>query len=190
MKPIASYFGTKVGTRTEHVAFDYQQAAVYVINHSLTRDGPRTVSVDLIDLQGNYLWHETLQTATVPNASKKVATVAGIDQIRTMALLKLVMTDDADSVLSRNVYWLSRQRDMLAWDNSTWYYTPVSEYANFQSLEGLSSASVTVTVATDGVAPDLTAQVILENKSEIPAFFLRLNVMDRGRRGYFPNLLV
>jgi exo-1,4-beta-D-glucosaminidase len=120
MKPITSYFGTKVGTRTEHVAFEYQQAAVYVINHSLTREGPRTVSMDLIDLQGNTLWHEILQTTTLPNSSKQVATVAGIDQIRTMALLKLVMSDDGGSVLSRNVYWLSRQQDMLAWDNSTW----------------------------------------------------------------------
>jgi exo-1,4-beta-D-glucosaminidase len=45
-------------------------------------------------------------------------------------------------------------------------------------LEELSSASVNISVATDSVAPELTAQVLLENKSAIPAFFLRLNVMD------------
>jgi exo-1,4-beta-D-glucosaminidase len=78
------------------------------------------------------------------------------------------------------VYWVSPKTDVLNWDNSTWYTTPVTKYANYQMLEALSSADVAATV--QNVKPQNSdgwtdVDVQLENKSKVPAVFLRLNAI-------------
>ena len=79
------------------------------------------------------------------------------------------------------MYWLSPKTDVLAWDNSTWYTTPVTKYANYQKLETLSCADVLATV--QNVKPQnrdgwTYTDVQLENKSKVPAVFLRLNAIS------------
>jgi len=39
LNPMGAYFGTKVGTRQEHVAYDYDKQSVWLINHALQIDG-------------------------------------------------------------------------------------------------------------------------------------------------------
>jgi exo-1,4-beta-D-glucosaminidase len=52
LSPMGAYFGTKVGNRLEHVAYDYEAKSVWLINHSLDKQGGREVSIDLIDADG------------------------------------------------------------------------------------------------------------------------------------------
>lgn len=180
MNPIATYFGTKTGTRTEHVAYDYQ-GHIYIINHSLEKKGSRTVRVDLIDTKGKSLSQDEIHTETTPTSSKQVATVSGLDKIQGVGFLRLVLQDDSDKDLSRNVYWLPKQMDVLDWNNSNWWYTPVSEYANYgDGLKELSAAEVTATVDADsqGEGSDFEARVSLQNESDFPAFFVQLTVLQ------------
>lgn len=52
--------------------------------------------------------------------------------------LRPVLKDLQSKVLSRNVYWLSSKLDFNDWDNSTWYNTPVTSYADYTSLQSVS----------------------------------------------------
>lgn len=175
LHPAGSYFGTKVGCRTEHVAYDYVGKTVYIINHSLLAEGTRTIDIELIDLAGNSLATKTVSAQTVPNKSKKVFTVPGLDTIEDVAFLRLLLTDSEGALLSRNVYWLSKSLDKLNWDRSTWFYTPVSTFADFTALEDLETASVIVSV---GTAASGSSTVTLQNQADLPAFFIRLNLVD------------
>lgn len=182
LSPMGAYFGTKVGNRVEHVAYDYEAESVWLINHSLAKNERREISIDLIDADGKAISRSKVTTTTVPNASKEIQRVTGIGKIKDIAFLRLILRDTkAQKDLSRNVYWLSPKTDVLNWDNSTWYSTPVTKYANYQKLETLSSADVHATVKNakpqnkDGWT---YADVQLENKSKVPAVFLRLNVIS------------
>lgn len=179
MNPIASYFGTKVGTRTEHVAYDYQAQTVYIINHSLDRQGPRKVSIDLIDMNGKSLTSDEINTKTQPNSSKKLGKVPGISKIQDVGFLRLTLSDaKTGKQLSRTVHWLAPTVDVLAWDNSTWYHTPVSQYVDFTSLSSLAPADVKVEVHSRRKGPDVGSRVVLKNKSDVPAFFIKLAAVD------------
>ncbi|KAL1956109.1 hypothetical protein VTO42DRAFT_7628 [Malbranchea cinnamomea] len=178
LNPIATYFGTKVGTRTEHVAYDYQHRTLYLINHSLERKGPRTISVDLIDLEGNPLSSVEINANTSPNSSKHVGRIAGTDEISDVAFLRLILRDDESGVvLSRTVHWLSSKVDVLDWDNSTWYYTPVIDPVNFTALDNLAPASVKASIKLGEAGAEFEVKVVLENESDVPAFFLRLTAL-------------
>ncbi|KAI0139665.1 glycoside hydrolase family 2 protein [Pestalotiopsis sp. NC0098] len=175
LHPAGSYFGAKMGSRIEHIAYDYAESSVYLINHSIDRRGSRSVAVDAIDLNGNSVYSTTLTMATQPYTSKSVLVIPAMTSNTTVVFLRLVLKDDEAAVLSRNVYWLAPTVDTLAWDNSTWYHTPVTDYANYTALDTLQPANVTVS-ATECAAGD-GATVVLENRSDVPAFFVSLNLV-------------
>jgi exo-1,4-beta-D-glucosaminidase len=175
LHPGGSYFGTKVGSRVEHVAYDYDAGTVYLINHSLDKAGARTIQVDLIDLDGNLLASRNVNAQTEPNTSKEVTAVPGLGKIKDVAFLRLRLSDSDGNVLSRNVYWLATSNDKLNWDKSTWFYTPVSKWADFTALNSMKKASVSVTLSGSGSGG---LKVALENKASVPAFFIRLNLVD------------
>ncbi|OJJ36213.1 hypothetical protein ASPWEDRAFT_52033 [Aspergillus wentii DTO 134E9] len=180
LRPIGAYFGAKIANRPEHLAYGYGDKAVYVINHSLLGQ-KRVVSVDLIDGGGKTLGHWNAVIQTIPNSSNKVMNVPGIDRIRDVAFLRLVLQDPrTGDILSRNVYWLSPTQDVLDWDRSTWITTPVSSYSDYSALSKLSPSSVKATVKTPGTGKKSSkqAQILLTNKSNFPAFFVKLTLRD------------
>lgn len=178
------FFGVKVGARPEHVSYNYENNTIYLINRLNTLDdkddGTRSVSVDLIDTTGTSLSSQQVNTTTKPNHSKEIVNLTAYDKINDVAFLRLVLSDKEENVLSRNVYWLTPQNDVLQWDNSTWYYTPITTYSDYTALQNLSTANVetTVTPSTDSSDSTTTLQVQLGNKSKTPAFFIRLVLID------------
>jgi exo-1,4-beta-D-glucosaminidase len=181
LSPMGAYFGTKVGNRLEHVAYDYESRSLWLINHSLDLTGDREISIDLIDFDGKKISGTKVKITTVPNSSKQIQQVSGIDKIKDIAFLRLILRDTkAKRDVSRNVYWLSPKVDVLNWDESNWYTTPVTDYTDYKKLETLPSANVKATVTSvEAKTKDgwTYLDVQLENKSKVPAVFLRLNAI-------------
>lgn len=180
LRPAGSYFSAKVGARPEHVAYDYVQGAVYIINRSLDRRGQRTVEAQFLSLDGKVVSTSRATVSTEPNTSKRIpAIAASVQDGPDVVLLRLVLAAGQEAnnftALSRNVYWLARDLDVLDWPRSTWYHTPVTRYANLSALNTMPSATVAVTASPSSPGARL---VRLENKSTVPAVFVRLNLVD------------
>ncbi|POR39758.1 Exo-beta-D-glucosaminidase [Tolypocladium paradoxum] len=175
MHPAGSYFGSKVGSRVEHVAYDYVRQSACIINHSLGRQGAWTIAVELVDLGGEVLSKQTLAVTTEANTAASAGKVAGLGKIRNVAFLRLVLSDKG-ATLSRNVYWLAKAVDALDWKNSTWYHTPVTTFADFSALGDMETATVSLKPAATSASGGQALE--LENRSPVPAFFVRLNLVD------------
>lgn len=182
LRAAGSYFGSNTGSRLEHVAFDYLSKDVYLINHSLDRQGLRTIEFDLIDASGTTLSHRAMSTTTEPNWSKNVGftvhELAGWEE-QEMRFMRLRLADEQNTTLSRNVYWLTGNVDELDWESSQWWYTPVDKYADYTALQHLPQASLTVTATWRVDGQDRTAPIFvtMENHSPVPAVFIRLNLV-------------
>ena len=81
--------------------------------------------------------------------------------------------------MSRNVYWLSTKPDVLAWDKTEWYYTPLTQYADLTGLEQLPPAE---RARPRPASRRGRARVTLENPSAHLAFFVHLAVR-KGEAG-------
>ncbi|CAP80969.1 Pc12g13420 [Penicillium rubens Wisconsin 54-1255] len=182
LSPMAAYFGTKVGARMEHVAYDYESHKIWLINHSLEKEGNRQINVDFIDSIGKELSQATVESKTNPHSSKVVASLDGIRKAKDISFLRLTLSDpESEDVLSRNVYWLSPTMDVLDWSESDWYTTPVTKFAKYTKLETLKPATLKASLHSLESSTDdgLThAEVVIENKSAGPAVFIRLNALD------------
>jgi exo-1,4-beta-D-glucosaminidase len=178
LHPAGSYFGSKVGSRLEHVAYNYVGKDIWLINQSLDRAGSRFINVDLIDLEGKTISQSTLKTQSSQNTASRVGGVSGLRNDTGVLFLRLVLQDSKKKTLSRNVYWLPSVNDELDWDNSTWYHTPVSKFADLSSLFTMKPANVQARISSNAGQKG-TYKISLENKSNVPAFFIRLNLVDK-----------
>ncbi|KXX74145.1 Exo-beta-D-glucosaminidase [Madurella mycetomatis] len=176
MHPAGSYFGAKVGSRIEHAAYDYVNRALYLINRSLDRHGKRRLEIQAMGADGRVVHEETVEAETSPNTSGKIAELGDfMRSVNGVVFLRLLLTDEAGTVLSRNVYWLSGEVDELDWESSEWYVTPVTRYVDYTAFNEMAPANVTVdAVGAEGASVAVT----LENKSDVPAFFVSLNLVD------------
>lgn len=173
LRAAGSYFGTKTGARPEHAAYDYVSRDVWLINRSLDRGGKRSVEIEVLGLDGKVLHQQTLSADTEANKARTIGKVEGLDEVDGVVLLRLLLKD-GDAVLSRNVYWLGASLDELDWEASDWWYTPTTKYADYTALSSLKPADVATTVVRgkDGY------QLTLENRSDVPAFFVSVNLID------------
>jgi exo-1,4-beta-D-glucosaminidase len=186
MRPAGSYFGAKAAGRMENTVFDYVRRAVWLVNRSLDRGGKRKVEVEVMDRHGKVLHKDTAETTTTPNTSKKVLSLeTALGNITEPVFVRLRLWEPQahGKLLSRNVYWVAKDPDVLDWDNSEWYVTPVSRYADFTALNQLSPAHVAVHAVRGGPG---AVEITLENKSRVPAFFVSLNLEDRHGKDVLP----
>lgn len=184
LHPAGSYFGAKVGSRIEHVAYDYEGRGVYLINRSRDRQGKRRLEMQVMGADGKVVHDETVEAETSPNTSGKIAELGDVmGSVNGVVFLRLVLTDEAGAVLSRNVYWLSGEVDVLDWENSDWYVTPVTRYVDYTALNEMAPASVTVDAVS---AEGASVAVTLENESDVPAFFVSLNLVDGAGEDVLP----
>ncbi|RYC58837.1 hypothetical protein CHU98_g7373 [Xylaria longipes] len=187
LHPAASYFGAKVGARVEHVAYDYLKKAVYVINHSIDEKGSRTISADVIDKNGKSLYTTTKTVETEPNTSHNVLDLSEpLNSTSDVVFLRITLEDGKKTTLSRNVYWLAKELDILSWEDSDWFFTPVTKYADYTALNKLQSAKVSVSIQASTASKSEDNTVILENKSAVPAFFVSLNLVDKAGKDVLP----
>jgi len=102
-------------------------------------------------------------------------------------LLDLRLTGADGKPISTNFYWLSNKMDALS-DSSTWYMTPVKNYADFTALRSMPQAAVNASARFSSSGGTGTARVTLKNPGKSIAFFLRLQVLGRGGEEALPVL--
>ncbi|KAM0210003.1 hypothetical protein ACHAQI_006115 [Fusarium lateritium] len=178
LHPAGSYFGTKVANSVEHVTFDYFSNFIWVINHSLKQSGTRSIHVELVDLDGERISRQKIRFNTEANKSRKIGDISSsIKKIKDVGILRLLLVDDDDNtVLSRNTYWLSKQKDVVDWAKTTWYWSDVKQSANFTALSKMDKATVTTTAYKGKLPGEWKLQV--NNTASVPAVFVQLNLID------------
>ena len=204
MHPAGSYYGAKMAAATtEHVVFDYVSRSVYLINRSLDRRGTRTVEIEVMGLDGSVMGSDSTTVDTEPNSSKVIKNDISkmLYGSKEVVLLRLVLLKnhndgggDAEVALSRNVYWLAPEHDVLAWEESTWFYTPVTKYANYSSLfrfacSSCPSSQILVEQAKVPGPPPSPPSAMLKvtnSDSMLPAVFVRLNLVDEEGEDVVP----
>jgi exo-1,4-beta-D-glucosaminidase len=198
LHPGGSYFGVKAALRNvavspgrgnlESVVFDYHSRDIYYVNRGLeitTHDGTRTIDVDIIDLSGNIIVQDEFEDydpeipGSETNVGKRLGHLSALDNITDVVLLRLTLNSpNHEGILSQNVYWVAPQIDVLDWDNSTWYHTPVTSFSNLTALSTMEEAKI--------VVRGLGTYIQIENTSDVPAVFIRLNLVDASGNDVIP----
>jgi exo-1,4-beta-D-glucosaminidase len=188
LRPGGGYFGTKKANEPVHVLYSYDDRSIAVVTTPGLRAPLHGVHLQtkIFNVDGTQrLGRDTVIDIT-PDMTMRVATLQ--DQSTDAPyLVDLRLIDAAGRALSTNFYWLTNRMDALS-DSSTWYMTPVKNYADFTALRSMPQAAVGATARFTSSGGTGTARVTLRNPGKSIAFFLRLQVTGKGGEEALPVL--
>lgn len=185
LRPGGGYFGAKKANEPVHVLYSYDNGSIAVVNASDQAYPRARLHVRVLNLDMSE--KATVDTTIDVPADSSLRQVAQISQSAGLSTTYFIdaRLDAADGKsISRNFYWLSTRPDELNMDSTTWYVTPVKNYADFKALQQLPKQRVRSTVS---YAPG-RATVTLTNPGPNLAFFVRLQILGAHGEEVLPVL--
>jgi exo-1,4-beta-D-glucosaminidase len=182
LRPGGSYFGSKKACEPVHVQYAYDDRSVVVVNSTLATFSRMRVTARVLDLGSTEKFARSETVDVGPDGSVKVFALPAPSDVTPTYFVALRLDDAAGKTVSRNVYWLSTKPDVLDWEKSEWYYTPLRETADMTALNRLARAEVKATAGFEGTGAERSGRVVLENLSKAIAFFVRLS-LKKGEGG-------
>ncbi|MEU9444748.1 exo-beta-D-glucosaminidase [Streptomyces sp. NPDC048304] len=178
-----AYFGAKKANEPLHIQYSYDNRSVVVVNHHHTSATGLTARATLFDPDGTERYDRTVTGLTVPGdgAHGTALTLpSSVSGLSSTYLLRLELTGEDGTEVSRNVYWLSTRPDTLDWSGTTWYYTPTTGYADLTGLASMAQAPVSATAATRSSDGTSTTTVTLRNtgSGKTPALLTDVHLVD------------
>jgi exo-1,4-beta-D-glucosaminidase len=182
LRPAGGYFGSKKALELVHVQFSYDDRTVAIVNGKQeAQKGLRVVAKIYDTSMKERFSHEEVSEVAADGVTKsfKVDEPPGISSTY---FLNLQLFSSSGELLSRNFYWLSAKPDVPDFSKTEWYYTPLSEYADFVALEDLPKASVKASMTVSDRGEETAARVTVENPGSGLAFLVRLRLL-KGKDG-------
>jgi exo-1,4-beta-D-glucosaminidase len=133
LRTAGAFFGAKSALKLENAIYVPGTSVIWMVNRAIDRAGMRTVEVDIIDLKGTTVMEKFSYDSQMGPSSAVYVTSIITGAFEDVVLLR-VKLHNRKEVLSRNVYWISPQVDVLDWDNSTWYFAPYPLHTVSSSL--------------------------------------------------------
>ncbi|MFL5562468.1 MAG: glycosyl hydrolase 2 galactose-binding domain-containing protein [Gemmatimonadaceae bacterium] len=185
LQPAGGYFGTKKANEPVHVLYSYDDRSVAVVQSGPSRapiKGAR-LQARIVGLDGTIQLARDTVIDIAPDTSARVLHLPEPTDTSVVSyFVDLRLSDAKGRPLSTNFYWLSKHPDVLS-DSSTWYMTPVKQYADYTALRTMPRGTLGAKATFSGgeKAGEQLARVTLTNPGKTLAFFVRLQVT--GRKG-------
>ena len=171
--------------------YGYDNNSVTVDNLGGSSQGGLSVESKVYDLAGKVLDDQTVNAITLSSQqvrtgvlSPKVPGATTPPAAAKTSFVELVLRKGS-TVVDRNVYWLSSQKDVVNWGSTLGNpQATMSQYGNLTALHSLPGSSVKVTAKTSGGsgpngADTVTTVTVTNTASTAVSFFLRADI----RRG-------
>jgi exo-1,4-beta-D-glucosaminidase len=177
LAPAGGYFGAKKANEPLHIQYSYDDRSVVVVNHTPQARRGLRAAVSVHDLDGNVIHSEEADVDVGADAVARVLTIPQLDIPSATYFVALTLTR-GDTLESTNVYWLSRNAEIIDFDHADWFHAPTLEFADLSALADLATTEVDLAAVAEGEA----VRVTVENPASSIAFFIRLQ-LTRGPGG-------
>jgi exo-1,4-beta-D-glucosaminidase len=177
MYPAGTYFGVKKGLEPLHVQYSYYSKEVIINNSFLVPFKGLKVKANVYNIDGAVKFSKSLTTDIGPDTVNRCFALPAIGGLTGTYFLRLQLSNQSGKTESINWYWLSAKDDSLAWDKSTWFYTPQSAYTDYSALKELPKTTLAVSHTTTK-NEDSTAMVVnIKNTGKSVAFFVHIRAL-------------
>jgi exo-1,4-beta-D-glucosaminidase len=182
LRPAGGYFGSKKALELVHVQFSYDDRSVAIVSGEQEALRGLKVVAKMYDSSMKEVFSREAYSDVLPDGVTKSFRVSEPEGITATYFLNLQLFRSSGELLSRNFYWLSSKPDVPDFSKTEWYYTPLTEFADFAALENLPKAAVTASMSVSDAANEAAGRVTLENTGSGLAFLVRLRLL-KGKDG-------
>ena len=137
-QPGGAFFGAQDANEPLHIAYDYATRRVDIVNSTLHGRSGLTASAEVYDIPDlrRRLALRVPDVVAPANAAATVFRLPPVSRQLSYVLPPPTAARRGGQALSDNLYWYSKQPDVLSGHHS-WFRTPVDPYADLTGLERL-----------------------------------------------------
>ncbi len=177
LRPGGGYFGTQEACKPLHVQYSYDDRSVVVVNSYRRSFSGYRIEAQVLNLDLSRKFSKTVTADFPSDSSTRVFTIPRISGLSKTYFVRLRMENRSGRVVDRSFYWLSTRPDVFNWKASTWYYTPLSSYADFRDLQTLPRVMLLISSAAMRQGSQEEECVTVRNPTSHLAFFVHLRVL-------------
>jgi exo-1,4-beta-D-glucosaminidase len=183
--PNGAFYGARIANRPLHVAYDLGTREVIAVNDGGEAVTAAEARVRVFDLESEVAFDESRPLELAAETRGEVLALPAAVGGGGPVFLDLRITGADGALLASNLYWLPAEPDVLDWEASEWYVTPVERFADLTAFTRLPPATLEVehrfAPAADGDGREIV--VTIANPGEHLAFFVELAVVggESGR---------
>jgi beta-galactosidase/beta-glucuronidase len=163
LMPNAGYYFTQNACEPLHIQLNLVTHKVTVLNRTYKPVPNLVAQVDIYGLDSKLLFHERTNVSLGPTDVKETTGIANqIEATEGVKFVILELKNPAGKVVSRNIYWLSRD-------------------GNYKEMNGMPKTSVTASISRmAGGKNDKKWSLRVTNNTDKIAFFIRPQLMLKG----------
>jgi exo-1,4-beta-D-glucosaminidase len=177
--PTSGFWSVRKGCAPQQLIYNYGDNHIYAVNDE-KEDVRLKANLKAYGLDGKLLCDASANADMPMGSSVKLFEVLPKgEDIDDVIFLFLTLTDKKGNIVSKNEYVIAEVMDKHDWNKYRWWRTQMESYADFSALDDLAPAEVAVSVSNENMEHGAMPCVTLENKSDVVAFFVRMDIKYR-----------
>ncbi len=187
LQPNGAFYATKKACSPLQLIFNYADQTIYLNNELRQNQTNLTALIQVLDQQSHLRFRKELNCQIASNAVKPLLKLKLPSTKNEVLFLDLRLKNSAQQFVAQNFYWLSTVNDQLDFEHSTWFVTPIKQFADLSALQSLPLTTLNLTwqetSSSNGYRKILAT---LENKGKNLAFFVHLQLLDQTGEAVLP----
>lgn len=179
LMPNGAFYGAKKALAPVQLIYNYDDSGIIAVNNTNKATGTMVAKVRVIDFSIRERFAQEVSLSLAPDGIKKLFTVPRLQSLSRTYFLDLRLYDASGNMLSNNFYTLSTKEDVLDYANSTWFVTPMKQFADLTDLNGLGSVALINKSSFRITGDKHEVTVELTNSTNELAFQIELAVLKR-----------
>ncbi len=179
LNPAGAYFGAKAANEPVHIQYSYDTRAIMLVNHTLISEHGLQAIIRVRNMDDSVRYERHLRNIDLAgNSARQLTILPTLPALSSTYFIELELASADGKPVSRNVYWLSTQPDRLDWAHSSWYLTPVTQYADLTALQFLPTATseIRATMRRNGAEDIATVTLTVPASSTAVALFQHVSI--------------
>lgn len=178
LMPNGAFYAAKNACRPLNIIYNYKDHGVYISNEFHTSLDGLAAEITVLNTAGKKVYDEVVPVEIQKNESMKIQVLPDFKTVGDMYFLDLRLIDSKDNEQITNFYWLSTKDDVLDYENSDWFLTGNSSYADLTGINRLKNVEVKATPQFTEDEEKVMVSVALENPTDALAFFIELSLTN------------
>lgn len=182
LQPNGSFYAVRKACNPIHAIYRYGFDDIYLANEHLHDVENLTVIIKAFDIHSKEIFAGSWQGDIATNTSTFIYKLPEISGLTSVWFLDVKVYDSNKNEIDNNFYWLSMKPDVLDYEAAKkleWpFYTPVSEYADFKTLNLLPEVKLKYDYSIEAEGENKIVKLKIKNPTNAIAFFNYLDLIN------------
>lgn len=179
--PTGAFYGARKACQPVHLIYDYETKEIVASNLSANKAGKLKATVKILDFDLKQKFSQEFPLELEPDSKIVLTAMPDLPDLTPVYFLDLRVFGAKGELKDQNFYCLTGTPDILDTENTTWFVTPVKQYADLTALNSLPEAQVKYKWKIEGKGLTRNLTVELQNSSKNLAFGLEIQVLKKLR---------